>query len=332
MAQHTASLDRPHTRSPFFALFVLIATLLAVAAMPRGAQAAIDGEEQAFLTLINDYRQANGLGTLSFDSQLNNASEWMSGDMAANNYWPDDAYCAQFGLGAHCDSTGRDPFQRMADSGYNYNTWKGENLAAGVDTAQSAFQLWKNSPGHNANMLNEHFTVIGIARVYGEAATYGWYWTTNFGGQASAPPPAEPTPAPTPQPTPPPAPAPTPKPTPPPTPAPTPKPTPNPTPALTPERTPKPTPVATPEPRPESTPEPIAIIPSQDSIQSQVTDYWQRLRVTAAQDSVLRAVTYLAERYLVARNGLLALELGDSVDVRVDRVRTGELWLAGLKS
>jgi len=68
--------------------------------MPRGAQAAIDGEEQAFLTLINDYRQANGLGTLSFDSQLNNASEWMSGDMAANNYWPDDAYCAQFGLGA----------------------------------------------------------------------------------------------------------------------------------------------------------------------------------------------------------------------------------------
>ena len=90
--------------------------------------------------------------------------------------------------------------------------------------------------------------------------------------------------------------------------------------------------MATPEPRPESTPEPIVVIPSQNSIQSQVTDYWQRLRVTAAQDSVLRAVTYLAERYLVARNGLLALELGDSVDVRVDRVRTGELWLAGLKS
>ena len=74
--------------------------------------------------------------------------------MGANNYF------------SHTDSLGRDPFQRMAAFGYNYNTWKGENLAAGADTAQGAFNLWKNSPGHNANMLNANFKVIGIARVY----------------------------------------------------------------------------------------------------------------------------------------------------------------------
>lgn len=328
MGHRTTLLDKSLSRSLILGLFVLVAALAAVAAMPRGAQAAIDGEEQAFLALINDYRQANGLGTLSFDSQLNNASEWMSGDMAANNYWPDAAYCSQFGLGAHCDSIGRDPFQRMADSGYNYNTWKGENLAAGVETAQTAFELWKNSPGHNANMLNEHFTVIGIARVYGESATYGWYWTTDFGGQASAPPPAEPAPEPTPQPTPAPAPEPTPAPTAPPTPAPTPAPTAPPTP----EPTPRSTPMATPEPTPESTPEPVPTFPSQNNIQSEVTVYWQRLRVTAVQDSILQAISYLAEQYLIARSGLLTLELGDPVDVRVDNVRTGELWLAELKS
>lgn len=323
MGRLTTLFDKPPTRLPLLALSLLLVALAAVAAMPRGAQAALDAEEQAFLTLINDYRQANGLGPLSFNTELNNASEWMSNDMAANNYWPDAAYCAQFGLGAHCDSLGRDPFQRMADFGYNYNTWKGENLAAGVDTAQGALALWKNSPGHNANMLNGNFNVIGIARVYGEGAAFGWYWTTDFGGQGSPPPPPEPAETP---------PAPTPEPPPPPTPEPTPEPTPVPTPPPAPEPTPEPTPAPTPPPTPEPTPEPTPIVPSQRHIQSQVTDYWQRLTVTAAQDSVLRAVSYLAERYLVARNGLLALELGDNVDVRVDDVKTGTLWLAELKS
>jgi len=58
--------------------------------------------------------------------------------------------------------------------------------------------------------------------------------------------------------------------------------------------------------------------------------------VTAAQDSILRAISYLAEQYLIARSGLLTLELGnpigDPLDVRVDNVRMGELWLAELKS
>ena len=48
--------------------------------------------------------------------------------------------------------------------GYAVNTWRGENLVAGTETAAYAFQMWKESPGHNANMLGEHYTVIGIAR------------------------------------------------------------------------------------------------------------------------------------------------------------------------
>lgn len=200
--------------------------LSATAASPRQASA-LDGEEQAFLSLINNYRAANGVGPLALNSTLNSVAEWMANDMATNNYF------------SHTDSLGRDPFQRMCDMGYCANTWKGENLAAGVATAQEAFDLWKGSPGHNANMLSGNFTVIGIGRAYNAGSAYGWYWATEFGGQGD----------PTPPPAPPPAPEPTPKPyVPPPTPAPTPPPTPDPTPVPTPEPTPVPTPSPTPTP------------------------------------------------------------------------------------
>ncbi len=271
--------------------------------MPRGAEAdpAIDGEEQAFLGLINSHRAQNGLGALSLNTELSNAGDWMSTDMATVNYF------------SHTDSLGRDPFQRMADFGYTYNTWKGENLAAGTETAQAAFDIFKGSPGHNANMLNGNFTVIGIARVYGAGSTYGWYWSTEFGGQGSAPPPAEPEPVPTPVPTVEPTPVPTVVPTAVPTPAPTPVPTPEPTPSPTPEPTPTPTPVPP---------------PSQEVIESELSAYLQKLNVTGVQDSVLRTASYFAERYLVVSNGLLALETDEDED-RAFEVRMVGPWVIG---
>ena len=166
-------LEWPSRRLIFTPLLAFVMALVTVAATSGGAQAALDSEEQAFLTLINSHRQANGLGSLSLDWQLNAAANWMSNDMAANDYY------------SHTDSLGRDPFQRMADFGYNYRTWKGENLAAGVNVAQAAFDVFKNSPGHNSNMLNPNFKVIGIALAYGAGTTYGWYWTTDFGGQGA---------------------------------------------------------------------------------------------------------------------------------------------------
>ncbi len=196
---------------------------------------ALDSEESTFLTLINNYRAQNGLAPLQASSQLNVVARWMADDMATNNYF------------SHTDSLGRDPFQRMDQLGYNYNTWRGENLVAGAAGAQQAFDLWKGSPGHNANMLSPNYVAIGIARSYNAASSFGWYWATEFGGVvggSAPPPPPPPPPAPTPTPYVPPSPEPTPAPPPPP--APTKAPTPAPTPKPTPEPTPKPTP--TPEP------------------------------------------------------------------------------------
>lgn len=135
---------------------------------------ALDAEEQMMLKLINDYRAQNGLQALRASLALTRAADWMSADMAAKNYFN------------HTDSQGRDPFVRMAAFGYNYGGYRGENIAAGYDDAARTFNLWRNSPGHNAAMLNANFNVIGISRAYGASSTYRWYWTADFGGFVDA--------------------------------------------------------------------------------------------------------------------------------------------------
>ena len=70
--------------------------------------------------------------------------------------------------------------QRIRDCGYGYNAWLGENIAAGYQTAQAVFDGWKNSPGHNANMLGENYVAIGIGRAVVPGSPYGIYWSTEF--------------------------------------------------------------------------------------------------------------------------------------------------------
>lgn len=154
-----------------FFLFLLVLGL-AMSATAIAQTPTIDAEEQGVLKLINDYRAQNGLGALRVSAALTRAADWMSADMAAKNYFN------------HTDSVGRDPFTRMAAFGYGYNTFKGENIAAGYGDAARTFNLWRNSPSHNAAMLNPNFNVLGISRAYSATTTYKWYWTTNFGGFA----------------------------------------------------------------------------------------------------------------------------------------------------
>jgi uncharacterized protein YkwD len=164
-------------------LVVCILVTLGRSASPTAADPQLDSEEQAFATLINNYRAQNGLGPLSIDWEMQASSDWMSADMGQNGYFD------------HTDSLGRDPWTRMCTFGYCYNTWKGENIAAGFATAQSVFTAWQNSPGHNANMLGANYTAMGISRVYAAGSIYGWYWTNDFGGvNSNATPPASTTP------------------------------------------------------------------------------------------------------------------------------------------
>lgn len=58
----------------------------------------------------------------------------------------------------------------------------GENIAAGYTDAQRFMNGWKNSPSHNANMLNGSFKAIGIS-VFAVKTAYGYTYfaVQNFG-------------------------------------------------------------------------------------------------------------------------------------------------------
>jgi len=132
------------------------------------ADTTFDEAEQAFLDIINQYRTSNGLEPLTVSANLNQSASWMALDLSTRNYF------------AHRDSLGRDSQTRIADCGATMNS--GENLAAGtrLQSAQSAFGIWRSSGGHNRNMLFESYTQIGIARAHNPGSRYTWYWVTTF--------------------------------------------------------------------------------------------------------------------------------------------------------
>ena len=257
MTTSARSTVRPwHPAIVAFLMATGLLLLLATAPLrATGQTPLLSGEEQALLEYVNDYRIENGLNPLTISPTLTEAARWMSQDMGDRDYF------------SHTDSLGRDPFERMAASGYDcvaYNTWCGENLAAGVATGGETFELWRNSPGHNGNMLNPNYVVAGISAVFNQDSTYGWYWTLDMGGfDDSGQPPPTATPEATPT-APPLTPTPTATPLPPTeTPSPTHTPSPSPTATLAPTETPKPAetvapPVQTPTAdAPPPTPKPV---------------------------------------------------------------------------
>jgi len=155
-------------RTIFLLTIVALALVVVIRATPTVE--ALDSEEQAFLQLINTYRQQNGLQPLNLSPTLTTAAELHSQDMADKNYF------------SHTSLDGRTYVQRIRGAGYTYDTWLGENIAAGYSTAEAVFNGWKSSPPHNTNMLRPEFNVIGIGRAYNASSNYKWYWTTDFGG------------------------------------------------------------------------------------------------------------------------------------------------------
>jgi uncharacterized protein YkwD len=148
------------------------------------ASGMIDSEEAAFLTLINTYRAQHGLPSLRISVAVSRASQAHASDMATQNYF------------AHESLDGRDFVARLGAQGYNYNTYKGENLAAGYSDARHTFEQLRDACdpdesgactyAHRQNMLEPNFRVIGIGRAYNARSDYEWYWATDFGGEVDA--------------------------------------------------------------------------------------------------------------------------------------------------
>jgi uncharacterized protein YkwD len=136
--------------------------------------------ELEVVTLLNQERANENLPPLSIDMRLMDAARRHNNDMATNNFF------------SHTGSDGSSPFDRIADAGYPASS-AGENIAAGYRTAAAAVQAWMNSSGHRANILNSSYEHIGVAYVYNSNASYGHYWTTDFGSSRDEgqPPPVE---------------------------------------------------------------------------------------------------------------------------------------------
>lgn len=130
-----------------------------------------DSEEQQFLELINQYRQQNGLDPLLLSSPLSVASERHSEDMGAYGFFSHTTQASSY------YPVGANHVVRIAQEGYDYNTYTAENLAYGQTSAQEVFEAWRTSPEHNVNMLGD-YAVIGIGLVWTNGTPY---WTTDFG-------------------------------------------------------------------------------------------------------------------------------------------------------
>jgi uncharacterized protein YkwD len=159
-------------------VIAVLAVLLSGVAFGESSEAAdsYDAEEQQFLQLINEYRQDNGVGPLTLSDTLSLSSERHSEDMGKYGFFAHDTVKSSY------YPARSQPWDRMAAEGYDYNTFKGENIATGYETAEEVFKGWRESPSHNAAMLDGNYHAIGVARVYMPGPKHDWYWTTDFGG------------------------------------------------------------------------------------------------------------------------------------------------------
>lgn len=117
-----------------------------------------------FLQLINEHRKAHGKQPLHYDSLLNNAALQRSKEIA--QVWGHKRPNNDSFAGAI-----QDLFPSKNGMQY-YNGW-GENILEHSyktddpnELAQKHFDMWKNSPGHNENMLRDDYTCLGLRFSY----------------------------------------------------------------------------------------------------------------------------------------------------------------------
>lgn len=142
---------------------------------------------------INAYRNENGLKTLATHAALETAAQKYAQFLANRD---------QTTASDWHNLDGRSPGARASAEGYSAGVWENVQLNWGhANPAGEAMRWWKNSPGHNANMLNAGHTVMGVGAA--KSASGKWFFVAMFGQTPSrTPPPGGSATTPTPRPTP----------------------------------------------------------------------------------------------------------------------------------
>jgi len=123
-------------------------------------------EEHRLLTLMNNFRAANGLAPLVEDSTVDGIARTRSKDLYDKNYFEHDG---------PDPGTAADAFEDLDAIGYCY-TAAGENIAwndwPDDRTTQTAFNGWVNSPPHRSIMLG-NYTRVGLGVFKGDGRWNG---------------------------------------------------------------------------------------------------------------------------------------------------------------
>lgn len=107
------------------------------------------------ISLTNDDRAKEGLGSLEEDAELTRAAQMKADDMAEKGYF------------SHKTPDGKDPWYWFQLVGYQYQH-AGENLAINFNDSEDVEEAWMASPTHRANIVKPVYTKIGIGVAKGE--------------------------------------------------------------------------------------------------------------------------------------------------------------------
>lgn len=118
--------------------------------------------------LINQYRKEKGLKPLRLNAELSNAAKAHSRDLA------------KWDRISHYGSDGSNPWDRVKRVGYNARL-AAENVGTGQVTIEEVFKGWKESPGHNKNLLLTDAEHMGIALVQDPKTEFKTFWTLVIG-------------------------------------------------------------------------------------------------------------------------------------------------------
>jgi uncharacterized protein YkwD len=118
--------------------------------------------------LINQYRKEKGLKALKLNAELSNAAKAHSRDLA------------KWDRISHYGSDGSNPWDRIKRVGYNARL-AAENVGTGQVTIEEVVKGWKESPGHNKNLLLSDAEHMGIALVQDPKTEFKTFWTLVVG-------------------------------------------------------------------------------------------------------------------------------------------------------
>jgi uncharacterized protein YkwD len=118
--------------------------------------------------LINQYRRDKGLKPLNLNAELTAAAKSHSRDLA------------KWDRISHYGSDGSNPWDRVKRTGYKARL-AAENVGTGQVDFQEVLRGWKESPGHNKNLLLSDATHMGIALVQDPKTEFKSFWTLVIG-------------------------------------------------------------------------------------------------------------------------------------------------------